>query len=129
MLPTPVPGVVLLNTRVHHDSFADMTPDLLGELGPMIARMERAVEWIGDVGRVHLNRWGDGGGHFHLWFIPRGQPSTGCLLLFPATRNSNCQPVDLGEVGGAETPTESRRGAVCYSQQGVSRRKAGVSPG
>jgi diadenosine tetraphosphate (Ap4A) HIT family hydrolase len=71
MLPTPVPGVVLLNTRAHHDSFTDMGPDLLGELGPMIARMERAVESIGEVGRVHLNRWGDGGGHFHLWFIPR----------------------------------------------------------
>jgi hypothetical protein len=58
MLPTPVAGVVLLNTRAHHDSFTDMAPDLLGELGPMIARMERAVESIGEVGRVHLNRVG-----------------------------------------------------------------------
>jgi len=58
LLPTPVPGVVLLNTRAHHDSFTDMTPELLGEVGPMIARMERAVESIGEVGRVHLNRWG-----------------------------------------------------------------------
>jgi diadenosine tetraphosphate (Ap4A) HIT family hydrolase len=70
-LPTPVPGVVLLETRAHQDSFSDMTPELLGELGPMIARVERAVESIGEVGRVHLNRWGDGGAHFHLWFIPR----------------------------------------------------------
>jgi hypothetical protein len=23
------------------------------------------------VGRVHLYRWGDGGAHFHVWFIPR----------------------------------------------------------
>jgi diadenosine tetraphosphate (Ap4A) HIT family hydrolase len=71
LLPTPVPGVVLLNTRAHHESFSDLTPELLGALGPMIARMERAVELIGEVGRVHLNRWGDGGAHFHLWFIPR----------------------------------------------------------
>jgi diadenosine tetraphosphate (Ap4A) HIT family hydrolase len=71
LLPTPVPGVVLLHTRAHHDSFTDMSPDLLGEMGPMIARMERAVESIGEVGRVHLNRWGDGGAHLHLWFIPR----------------------------------------------------------
>ena len=70
-LPTPVPGVVLLDTRAHHDSFSDLPPELLGALGPMIARVERAVESIGDVGRVHLNRWGDGGAHFHLWFIPR----------------------------------------------------------
>jgi diadenosine tetraphosphate (Ap4A) HIT family hydrolase len=70
-LPTPVPGVVLLDTRAHHDSFSDLSPELLGELGLMIARVERAVESIGKVGRVHLNRWGDGGAHFHLWFIPR----------------------------------------------------------
>jgi len=25
----------------------------------------------GDVGRVHVYRWGDGGGHFHVWFMPR----------------------------------------------------------
>ena len=25
----------------------------------------------GDVGRVHLYRWGDGGAHFHVWFLPR----------------------------------------------------------
>ncbi len=37
----------------------------------MIARMERADESIGAVGRVHLNQWGDGAGHFHRWFIPR----------------------------------------------------------
>ncbi len=26
---------------------------------------------LGDVARVHVNRWGDGGAHFHLWFMPR----------------------------------------------------------
>jgi hypothetical protein len=26
---------------------------------------------LGDVGRVHLYRWGDGGAHFHVWFVPR----------------------------------------------------------
>jgi hypothetical protein len=33
------------------------------------------VEWavlsLGNVGRVHVNRWGDGGAHFHVWFLPR----------------------------------------------------------
>jgi hypothetical protein len=26
---------------------------------------------LGDVARVHLYRWGDGGAHFHVWFMPR----------------------------------------------------------
>ena len=26
---------------------------------------------LGDVGRVHLYRWGDGGAHFHVWLLPR----------------------------------------------------------
>ena len=26
---------------------------------------------LGDIARVHLYRWGDGGAHFHVWFLPR----------------------------------------------------------
>ena len=26
---------------------------------------------LGDVARVHLYGCGDGGAHFHLWFVPR----------------------------------------------------------
>ncbi len=26
---------------------------------------------LGDIARVHLYRWGDGGAHFHVWFMPR----------------------------------------------------------
>ena len=37
----------------------------------MAARIERAILSLGDVGRVHLYRWGDGGAHFHVWFVPR----------------------------------------------------------
>ena len=37
----------------------------------MAARVERAILSLGDVGRVHLYRWGDGGAHFHVWFMPR----------------------------------------------------------
>ncbi len=70
-LPTQIPGIVLLQPRAHHDSYADMTPELLADLGPMTARVERALHATGDVARVHVNRWGDGGAHFHLWFMPR----------------------------------------------------------
>lgn len=69
--PAQVRGIVLLETRAHHDSFADMAVPTLAELGPMVARVERAVLGIGDVARVHVNRWGEGVAHFHLWFMPR----------------------------------------------------------
>jgi diadenosine tetraphosphate (Ap4A) HIT family hydrolase len=69
--PAELPGIVLLQPRRHADSFADLPPDLLAGLGPMMARVERAVLSIGDIGRVHVCRWGDGSGHFHVWFLPR----------------------------------------------------------
>jgi len=68
---TELPGMVLLETREHYDSFADLPADLLTDLGPMIARIESALLDLGNVARVHVNRWGDGGAHFHLWFMPR----------------------------------------------------------
>ena len=68
---TPFPGVVLLVTREHHDSYADLPERLLTALGPMTARVERSVLTLGGVARVHTCRWGDGSAHFHLWFMPR----------------------------------------------------------
>lgn len=68
---TPVPGMVLLVSRAHHDSYADLPDDLLAELGPLTARIERAVLSMGGVARVHVCRWGDGSAHFHQWFMPR----------------------------------------------------------
>ena len=44
---------------------------LAADFGRVAARVERAILSLGDVGRVHLYRWGDGGAHFHVWFIPR----------------------------------------------------------
>lgn len=70
-LPTQIPAIVLLEPRDHCDSYADMTPELLAEIGTLTARVERALLSLGDVARVHVNRWGDGGAHFHLWFMPR----------------------------------------------------------
>jgi diadenosine tetraphosphate (Ap4A) HIT family hydrolase len=68
---TSLPGTVWLATWDHHDSFADLAPALAAEYGPLAGRIERAILSLGDVGRVHVNRWGDGVAHFHIWFIPR----------------------------------------------------------
>ena len=39
--------------------------------GVVAARIENAILSLGEVARVHLYRWGDGGAHFHVWFLPR----------------------------------------------------------
>lgn len=64
-------GSVWLASRVHADSFSDLPDDVAATFGPVVARVERAILSLGDVARVHLYRWGDGGAHFHVWLIPR----------------------------------------------------------
>jgi diadenosine tetraphosphate (Ap4A) HIT family hydrolase len=66
-----IPGTVWLASRAHVDSFADLSDDAAARFGPVVARVERAILGWGDFARVHLYRWGDGGAHFHVWFLPR----------------------------------------------------------
>lgn len=66
-----LPGIVWAASKVHVDSFADLPPQAQATFGPLCARLDRAIMARGDVGRVHLYRWGDGGAHFHVWFMPR----------------------------------------------------------
>jgi diadenosine tetraphosphate (Ap4A) HIT family hydrolase len=66
-----LPGAVWVASREHVDSFCDLSPAAAAAFGPLAARIERAILSLGDVGRVHLYRWGDGGAHFHVWFMPR----------------------------------------------------------
>ena len=66
-----LPGAVWLASRVHVDSFGDLPEELASDFGRVAARVERAILSLGDIARVHLYRWGDGGAHFHVWFLPR----------------------------------------------------------
>ncbi|WP_406861477.1 hypothetical protein ABZO31_13875 [Streptomyces sp. HUAS MG47] len=67
--PEGVPAQVML-PRAHGD-LADLPPERAAELGGMLQRVERAVMSLGGIARVHINRWGDGGAHFHVWFFAR----------------------------------------------------------
>jgi diadenosine tetraphosphate (Ap4A) HIT family hydrolase len=69
--PSPLRGIVLLQPRVHAQSFGDLPAAEAAELGPMIGRVQQAVSDLGGIGRVHVNYWGDGSAHLHLWFYPR----------------------------------------------------------
>jgi hypothetical protein len=64
---------VFLETRDHLD-LDDFDDDLAADFGRMTVALNRAMLAAGDYGRVHVNRWGDGGSHFHVWFFarPRG---------------------------------------------------------
>jgi diadenosine tetraphosphate (Ap4A) HIT family hydrolase len=66
-----LPGTVWLASREHADSFCDLPPTAAGDFGRVAANVERAILSLGGIARVHLYRWGDGGAHFHVWFLPR----------------------------------------------------------
>jgi hypothetical protein len=40
-------------------------------MGRLILRLERAVQALPAVGRVHIYRFGDGAEHLHVWAIAR----------------------------------------------------------
>ena len=69
--PTGLPVIVLLEPRQHFAEPGDLPMELAAELGVLLARVERAVRAVGEIGRVHVCRWGDGGEHLHWWFMGR----------------------------------------------------------
>ncbi|MGH3737312.1 MAG: hypothetical protein ACRDT6_17105 [Micromonosporaceae bacterium] len=68
--PSGLPAVVVLETRHHYD-MGDLSNLLAAELGVLTVRLERAMRSIGGVARVHVNRWGDGAEHLHVFFLAR----------------------------------------------------------
>jgi diadenosine tetraphosphate (Ap4A) HIT family hydrolase len=68
--PSGLPVIVILQPRAHCD-LGDLPSELAAELGPLLVRVERAVDAVGEIGRVHVGRWGDGSAHLHFWFIAR----------------------------------------------------------
>jgi diadenosine tetraphosphate (Ap4A) HIT family hydrolase len=83
--PSGLPLIVMLHPRGHHD-FSDLPTERSAELGPLMQRIERAMLSLGGIARVHVNRWGDGAAHLHIWFIarPEGmmQLRGACLALW-----------------------------------------------
>jgi diadenosine tetraphosphate (Ap4A) HIT family hydrolase len=69
--PSGLPIVLLLEPRAHVGEPGDLPDELATELGILLGRIERAVRAVGEVGRVHVCRWGDGSEHLHWWFLAR----------------------------------------------------------
>ncbi|MFC7493139.1 MULTISPECIES: hypothetical protein [unclassified Nocardioides] len=68
--PTGLPLVLTLWTREHLDT-GDLDDDQASEFGRMANRLVRIMQGLPHIGRVHVNRWGDGCSHFHVWFVAR----------------------------------------------------------
>ncbi len=68
--PSGLPLVLTLHTREHLD-LGHLDDDLASQLGRITNRLVRIMEHLPEIGRVHVSRWGDGGSHFHLWFVAR----------------------------------------------------------
>ena len=69
--PLGLPVVVLLEPREHYADPGDLPDELAADLGVMLGRVERAIRKVGEIGRVHVCRWGDGSEHLHWWFMAR----------------------------------------------------------
>jgi len=68
--PSGLPLVVHMAPN-EHATLHTMGPEALAAMGPLIQRIAVALGTIDSVGRTHVNRWGDGSEHFHLWFLAR----------------------------------------------------------
>jgi diadenosine tetraphosphate (Ap4A) HIT family hydrolase len=90
--PDGLPVVVLLEPRAHVDNPATMDDELLRGMGVMLGRVERAVLSVGNIGRVHIGRWGEGAEHLHWWFIARPAGFTQMATSFAEIWNDVLPP-------------------------------------
>jgi diadenosine tetraphosphate (Ap4A) HIT family hydrolase len=92
MPPGGLPVVIVLEPRVHVDNPATMDDELLAAMGVMLGRVERAVLSVGNIGRVHIGRWGEGAEHLHWWFIARPAGFTQMATSFAEIWNDVLPP-------------------------------------
>ena len=68
--PVGLPFAAVLSPRAHLD-LGDLDDVHAADLGRMVVRITRAVESLASIGRVHVNKWGDGGAHLHVILLGR----------------------------------------------------------
>ncbi|WP_234359543.1 hypothetical protein [Plantactinospora sp. BC1] len=141
--PTGLPMVLILESRSHLD-LGDLPNLLAAELGVMTVRLERAVRSLDGVARVHVNRWGDGAAHLHLWFLARPYGRLQLRGTFLSLWDDILPPIPesqwrenlalvaawLAEFGGrplAEPPRIQWQAPSSLAQQGAAESAAAVS--
>jgi diadenosine tetraphosphate (Ap4A) HIT family hydrolase len=68
--PSGLPLVLTLHPREHLD-LGELDDEQASQLGRITNRVVRIIENLPHIGRVHALRFGDGGSHFHQWFVAR----------------------------------------------------------
>ncbi len=68
--PSGLPIVLTLHPREHVD-LGTLDDEMASQLGRITNRLVRIIEHLPHIGRVHVNRWGDGGSHLHQMFYAR----------------------------------------------------------
>ena len=106
--PTGLPLVLILEPKEHYD-IETLPADLATELGPLLQRIELAVRSAGDIGRVHIARWGEGSEHLHWWFMGRPARMRQLSDSFAAIWDDILPPVPEDAV--ASRPRSGRRSA------------------
>ena len=76
--PMGLPIVVMLET-VEHLDFPELDDERAAEFGRLTVRLTRIIENRPGIGRCHVDRWGDGGSHCHVWFW--GRPERQAAIL------------------------------------------------
>lgn len=71
--PGGLPLLLFLQPKEHLD-LTDLDDDMAAEYGRLTVWLHRIMSNLPGIGRVHVDKWGDGAEHLHLWFIarPRG---------------------------------------------------------
>jgi len=76
--PSGLPVVLTLHPREHLD-MGSLDDETASQLGRITNRLVRIIEHLPHIGRVHVNRWGDGGSHLHVVFFGRTARLSGVL--------------------------------------------------
>lgn len=63
--------LVLVLEPLEHLDLPELDDELAGEHGRISTWLVRIMEHRPHIGRVHVNRWGDGCAHLHTWFLAR----------------------------------------------------------
>jgi diadenosine tetraphosphate (Ap4A) HIT family hydrolase len=76
--PSGLPIVLVLQPRDHLD-FGQLSDERASEFGRIANRLVRIIEGLPNIGRAHVNKWGDGGAHMHAVFVGRTARLTNVL--------------------------------------------------
>ena len=98
--PSGLPIVLTLHPREHLD-LGTLDDEQASQLGRITNRVVRIVENLPEIGRVHVNRWGDGGSHLHQMFFARTARLTN-VLGSPAMEWDDILPPVAEEVWRAD---------------------------